>query len=290
MTTATYVVGWSPFHRDGGALELACRLARSGGRRLHVVSVLPSGWGNLARRGHEADAAEEGARAAAEARSYLEAAGVEGDVVCTFGRSVPQVLLDAVEATSAKMLVLGSGTDTGLGRIDVSSKVGRLLHSSPVAVGLAPRGHRAQGTRVDRVTCAFRDVESSRRALSGAAHIAGIYDADLRAVTFGVEPRRMYPAEVSGAEEMVLDTWRRQASSALETAVRDLDTPVVDTEIAVGRSWDDALHGVTWDEGDLLVVGSSSTIRLAQVFLGSSATKIVQHSPVPVVVLPGGRV
>jgi len=40
----------------------------------------------------------------------------------------------------------------------------------------------------------------------------------------------------------------------------------------------------------VLVVGSSSIGPVARVFLGSRATKIVRHSPVPVVVVPRGVV
>ena len=39
----------------------------------------------------------------------------------------------------------------------------------------------------------------------------------------------------------------------------------------------------------MLVVGSSSIGPVARVFLGSRSSKIVQHSPVPVVVVPRGR-
>ena len=40
------------------------------------------------------------------------------------------------------------------------------------------------------------------------------------------------------------------------------------------------------NNGDVLVVGSSRTHQLANVFLGSGGAKIVRNSPVPVVVLP----
>ena len=58
--------------------------------------------------------------------------------------------------------------------------------------------------------------------------------------------------------------------------------------IGHGESWDEALEDVEWDEGDVLVVGSSSIGPIARVFLGSRAAKIVRHSPVPVVVVPRG--
>ena len=40
----------------------------------------------------------------------------------------------------------------------------------------------------------------------------------------------------------------------------------------------------------MLVVGSSSIGPIARVFLGSRSAKIVQHAPVPVVVVPRGVV
>ena len=60
----------------------------------------------------------------------------------------------------------------------------------------------------------------------------------------------------------------------------------VETVLARGATWVEALDSVEWHSGDVLVVGSSSTHLLTQVFLGSSAAKIVRASPVPVVVVP----
>ena len=62
-----------------------------------------------------------------------------------------------------------------------------------------------------------------------------------------------------------------------------------ETAIGYGEDWGEALEDIEWQDGDVLVVGSSSIGPLARVFLGSRATKIVRHSPVPVVVVPRGR-
>jgi len=51
---------------------------------------------------------------------------------------------------------------------------------------------------------------------------------------------------------------------------------------------EEAVEDVEWDPGDALVVGSSSVGPVARVFLGSRSSKIVRHSPVPVVVVPRG--
>ena len=90
----------------------------------------------------------------------------------------------------------------------------------------------------------------------------------------------------------------RQWSEEIEAAARaalekvsDLAAVPKDIETVVGRgeSWGEAVDDVEWEPGDVLVVGSSSVGPIARVFLGSRATKIIQHSPVPVVLVPRGR-
>ena len=61
-----------------------------------------------------------------------------------------------------------------------------------------------------------------------------------------------------------------------------------DVRIVEGRDWDQVLELVGWDEGDVLVVGSSPQGLVSRVFLGSTATRILRHSPVPVVLVPAG--
>ena len=77
--------------------------------------------------------------------------------------------------------------------------------------------------------------------------------------------------------------------AALEK-VADLPAVPAELEIAIGRGehWEEALEDIEWEDGDVLVVGSSTIGPVARVFLGSRGAKIVRHSPVPVVVVPRG--
>jgi nucleotide-binding universal stress UspA family protein len=86
-----------------------------------------------------------------------------------------------------------------------------------------------------------------------------------------------------------METLRATVREALEQ-VKELDRqpPEIETVIGRGESWGEALEDVEWVDGDVLVIGSSALGPLAQVFLGSRATKVVRHSPVPVVVVPRG--
>ncbi len=101
----------------------------------------------------------------------------------------------------------------------------------------------------------------------------------------------MYPSRVGyDAERLVAEQWRAQALEAQEKALPALpdDLVAVEAGFADGRDWDEALDSLPWEEGEVLVVGSSRLGPVARVFLGSNSTKIVRSSPVPVLVIPRG--
>jgi len=196
---------------------------------------------------------------------------------------VPAGLLEVAEQREATMLVTGA----------FGSTVNRLLHSSHVPVAVAPRGYRAPaGARVRRVTAGFGG--SGDELVIAAGAVAARVGATLRIASFAVRPRAPYTVAVGReADDSAVSEWvddiRAAQQSALER-VREQAAVPTDCEAVVGRGedWEDALEDVEWEEGDVLVVGSSSIGPLARVFLGSRSEKIVQHSPVPVVVVPRG--
>jgi nucleotide-binding universal stress UspA family protein len=100
----------------------------------------------------------------------------------------------------------------------------------------------------------------------------------------------MYPSEVGyDAERLVEEEWRAQAEEAQESALATLPGDVVaEAGVVSGRDWEDALDSLPWEEGEVLVVGSSRLGPVARVFLGSNSTKIIRSSPVPVLVIPRG--
>ncbi len=82
---------------------------------------------------------------------------------------MPAAILEQAERLDATLIVVGSGQDGPEGQVSVSSKVDRLLHSSHVPVALAPRGYRpTPGSRITRVTLAFRDDDATWKLLDGS--------------------------------------------------------------------------------------------------------------------------
>jgi len=130
------------------------------------------------------------------------------------------------------------------------------------------------------------------RGLRRTAAISADIGASLRLVTFAVRGRTVYTAGVGArAEDMVLDRWISQATAAQADALKTLaesgSAPTeVDSVVTSGRSWGAAIDRLDWDHDEVLVVGSSSPSVIERIFLSSNASKIVRHSPVPVVVVP----
>jgi nucleotide-binding universal stress UspA family protein len=290
----TYLVGYSPHKDDSCALELACQFARSEAGTVHALTVVPRGGesvdGSATDGEFERWAAEEGEASAAEALAQLSRhSDVTSSATWVTGRSVPAAMLQQATELGASLIVVGSGTDGVPGRIALTSKTDRLLHSSHVPVAIPPRGYSPEpGSRITRVTLAFRDDDATWRLLDEVADICRQIDAELRLLTVAIKQRPMVTSGVRRNEKLVFANLLRQVAAAQAEAIDHLTAAGVKaaTVTAEGASWTDALATVAFDGGDVLVVGSSSTHRLAHVFLGSSATKILRNSPVPVVVVP----
>jgi nucleotide-binding universal stress UspA family protein len=290
----TMVVGFAPDGRGRAVLHLAGMLARSAGDELLVCAVIPLPW------------PPSPARVDAEYRAYLEGAAndaleqararLPADLPARYlvhhARSAPAGLLEVAEQHDASLIVAGSSAAGGSGHVSLGSATSRLLHSSPIPVALAPRGFRCKpDERVRRVTAAFGGPDDLVVAAAGVSSRVG---ASLRLASFAVRPRAPYTAGVgSSPEETMIEQWTQEIRAAGRAAleqVSDLPSPPAELEAVVGHgeSWDEALEDVEWDDGDVLVVGSSSIGPVARVFLGSRASKIVRNSPVPVVLVPRG--
>ena len=221
-------------------------------------------------------------------------AAVPASFEVVHARSAAAGLLEVAERVDASLIVVGSAAEGGSGMVAVGSASARLLHSSHVPIALAPRGFRVgAAARVSRVTAAYGGTGDD--LVVAAAGVAARVGAALRIASFSVRPRAPYTVAVgTEADDSMTAQWVGEISSRTGAVLDEVaDLPFAarecETTIGYGEDWGEALEDVDWRDGDVLVVGSSSIGPLARVFLGSRATKIVRHSPVPVVVVPRGR-
>jgi nucleotide-binding universal stress UspA family protein len=292
----TVAVGYLAGKGGASPLRLGVEAAQTLKTSLTVVTVVPRPWmtPSLARIDAEfAQYAEQLAAASAdEARKYIDsvADGLEVSFHKVASRSVSGGLLEALDKIDADVLVLGSAADGKLGQVVVGSSADRLLHSSPVPLAISPRGYRgSKPGGLTRITCAYPGTPDCLYVVQRVAALAKRLDVPMRVVTFAVRGRTMYPPEVGlRAEDSLLEVWAAQAREALaELRAKGIVDPDVTLQVAMGNGWDQALDAAEWLDGEILAIGTKPSSGLARVFLGSHGAKILRHSPVPVVVLPG---
>jgi nucleotide-binding universal stress UspA family protein len=289
-----YLVGLTADRGGRDALALGRMLARTGDVTLTVCIVLPEVWGHPSLARVDAEYASFLASYAedtiAEAREFVGDA-VQAEYVSISARTATEGLMTTATQTDADLVVLGSARYGPFGRFAVGSVTNEMLHTAPVPVALTPRGYSPSSeARLRRITCAFAGSTRSRTAFDAAVQLSRRHVLPLRLTTLVVRDRQMYPSQVGySAERLVAEQWRAQAEEAQNRALTTLHDDVpVEAGVVSGRNWEEALDSLTWEEGELLVVGSSRLGPVRRVFLGSSSTKIVRSSPVPVVVIPRG--
>lgn len=291
----TVVVGYLAGKAGTSALNLGVEAARTLKTSLAVVTVVPKPWTTPSPARIDAEYAQYADKLAADSATQARqcVAALDDTLEVSFHkyahRSAPGGLLQAVADLKAEALVLGSASDGSLGQVVVGSTADRLLHSSPVPLAICPRGYRgSKSHRLTRITAAYPGTADSLHVVERCAALAKQLQIPLRVITFAVRGRTMYPPEVGlDAETSILQSWAlasREALAALKT--NGIVGDDVQLQVATGNGWDQALDAPDWDDGDLLAIGTSPQGPIARVFLGSKGTKIVRHSPVPVLVLP----
>lgn len=293
----TMIVGFAPDERGRAALQLATLLARSAEESLVVCAVTPQQWQpGLANVDAEYQAyLDEVARDALDEAQSMLPPDIDATLLQQRARSAPTGLLTCAAEHDACLIVLGSSSTGAFGRVALGSVTDRLLHSSPVPIALAPRGYRARAeAHVSRVTAAFGGSDGADDLLVAAADLSVRARASLRLASFAVRPRTPPTAGIGrAADAAILQQWVHDISEKGRTALATGSHPeraLTDIDVVVGQglNWDEAMEDVDWQDGDLLAVGSSSVGPVTRVFLGSRASKLLRHSPVPVVVVPRG--
>ena len=289
----TIVIGLAPNERGAAAVHLGSMLARSASDDVVVATVVPTPWPpNQYRVDDEYLALQEKAaeEALAVARTQI-GPDLSVQLVTHHARSVSSGLLDVARERNATLVALGSSSGGVLGLVSLGGVAERILHSSDIPVTLAPKGFDTGrvNARVARITVAFGRADKDSDLLLTAASVAKDIGATLRVACFAVRPMTAASTSLEPrAEDLVVQEWVRHVESDIDAALSSGDGSVatrVELVVGQGASWADALSDITWQDGEVLAIGTSSS-AISRFFLGSHASKIVRNSPVPVFLLP----
>jgi nucleotide-binding universal stress UspA family protein len=220
--------------------------------------------------------ADLGADAGADPRTILAASPAAG-------------LHDLAEREQADLIVLGSSHRGALGRVLAGSVAERLLHGSPCAVAVAPKGFRERSHPPGHVIAvAFDGSPESHAAIAAAAGLARTLEASIRVLAvfepdlvagFGGLPPAYDRAEVLRAAKEHLERELERALAGVPGETR------AEASVLAGRPAE-VLSAETSRGVDLLVTGSRGYGPLGRVLLGSVSAELMRSAHCPVLVLP----
>jgi nucleotide-binding universal stress UspA family protein len=289
----TILIGLTPDDRGESALALGSLLARSAGDDVVVTSVVPTPWppNPYAPDAEYLDLQEKSADHALDQARSLLGSDVAASYLVHRARSVSSGLIEVAARSAATQIVLGSSASGTVGRVALGGIAQRVMHSTELPVALAPAGWRADSsTRLARVTVGFGRGDRDSDLLLRAQRVAGSLGAELRVACFAVRPWTAYSGSIEyGAEHLVVDEWVKQLNADIAAALGVAEptslATQVETVLGQGDTWPDALTDVSWVDGEVLVIGASSS-PVSRFFLGSHAAKIVRNAVVPVILVP----
>lgn len=274
------------------ALEWASELARLLEARLeliHAVTVPPSLPGFVP----PGPIFDEEVRAAAlarlgEAAVRLREAG--GEVSTHLGIGTPsQVILSRAEDLPATAIVMGTRGLTGLRHLLLGSTTERVMHRAPCPVLSVHPADRGRHRPIRSILVPTDFSEDAELAIDAAHRLLAPLEQDARLVllhafnlpieytAYGPIPTSMNYLKDTGLEsERRLEEIRERLlreGLVVETVAREGDPAEVIADEAGKRDM------------DLIAMGTHGSSALRHLLVGSTATRVIQHAPCPVMTI-----
>ncbi|MEE6167457.1 MULTISPECIES: universal stress protein [unclassified Mycolicibacterium] len=291
----TVIVGFSASRQGSAPLNLAAQLARSTGEKIVaavIVERVPAARVSPIEEQFQNQVAVQATKSLEQVIDPISR-NLDVSIVVHESSSIPAGLMELVDQHAADMVVVGSSSSGLLGRVALGSVTDRLVHTAAVPVAIAPRGYPLSRTPVQRLTAAYGGAADAAGLIATTAELASRWSVRMRIASFTVRAFATFGGAVAyPAEDLVMQQWVHRTELAiltqLESSVAAQVAPLPDAEVqvGVGTDWSQAVDSIGWEHGDILLLGSGAAGPVAQVFLGTAASKILRHAPVPVMIMP----
>jgi nucleotide-binding universal stress UspA family protein len=293
--TAPVILAATDFSETAAAaLDWAVELARQQGARvelIHAVTIPPSIPGYIPSA--DTDFQEEVIRAA-EARLAEAAAGLKDKAIpITVTFLLPgtpsQVILDRAEAISPLAIVLGTRGLTGLKHLLLGSTAQRVVHGARGPVLAVHPGDLGKHRTIRTILVPTDFSPAAGLAITTAHRLLAPLEQDARLILLNVFNLPIeytaygpIPTSVRFLQDNGLEAERRlyEAAQALqregltvETVAREGDPGHVIAEEAEKRG------------ADLIAMGTRGLTGLRHLLLGSTAERVVEYAPCPVMTI-----
>jgi len=289
----TIVAGVSSSRQGRAPLNLAAQISRNTGDKISATAIVERPWPPKNDPGEDEylGYVSRKAQQSLEQLVSMLPADLDISVVVHQSTSIPTGLTDLAAAQQADLVVVGSSSAGLLGRVALGSVTDRLVHTAVVPVALAPRGYPLSVDPVRRLTAAYGSQADVVGLIATCAELAKKWSVRLRIASFTVRPTTMFSGSIEpSAEDLAVEQWSRRTFDEIAKQLNDVRAsiaiPDVEVVIGTGHHWREAVETIAWETGDILLLGSGAAGPAAQVFLGSAASKILRHAPVPVMIVP----
>ena len=199
--------------------------------------------------------------------------------------SPSRALHTLAEIEDASLVVIGSSHRGGVGRLFAGTTAERLLHGSPCAVAVAPRGFAGREP-IARIAVGWNRSAEATAALDAATAIARALGAELRVVEILDIQWAGTPAILPGSgAELAAHQPAARVRASLDEAVASVpgDVPV-ESALVLGHPASDLVSQS--EDADLLVLGSRGYGPRRAVLLGGVSGRVVRRAACPVIVVP----
>ncbi|MXP22639.1 universal stress protein [Gordonia sp. HNM0687] len=268
------------------AVAFGACLARTFAASLDIAIVIPPDPPDVTTSEAEfTEALDEAAKEWVAGAEDVVPDDVAADIQVVVDEHVAHGLIGEIDRVGATMLVVGGSGGGITGRHSLGTVVNDLLHSSPVPVALAPRGFSHTGPeRIREITTAIGSRPGAEILLDTALALSARGDVPLRLLSLvshdDIAARTTDDEAVARAVDL--------ANTSLQTAHQRLpDQTQISSTVAQGRNIEEAVGGVEWNDGDMIMVGSSRLAAPGRLFLGATAAKMLTVLAVPLLVVPG---
>jgi nucleotide-binding universal stress UspA family protein len=263
------VVGIGEHEAGRDTLALARKLSSEGGQltlgQVRVV-VLPPPPDSGA-------AAEDRRRATERLAALRDESRLDARVVCVDGRSVAAGLHELAADRTADLIVIGASRRDPLERVSIGDDTRAVLENAPCAVAVAPVGYAAGAPRLRRIGAGYDGSREGRRALALARELATERGAEVSAF--------QALRESLDAHDPWIAEWEIEADAA--RAREGMAGLGAELHLGSGDPADElARYGASVD---LLVLGSHSYRPIDRVASPSTAQRLAQRPPCPLLVL-----
>lgn len=220
----------------------------------------------------------------------LEAAANSVDAVAepVPSSSPARGLHEIAEKLDADLIVVGSSHHGRFSQALAGNVGAALLHGSPCAAAIAPRGYRNHaGESIGAITAGFDGSAESGLALLAAGALAAATGAKLKLVSVA-EPPVIGTGKGMEAWHALKEAIEEQIRGQLAEALNAVPDGVeVEATLITGEAAE-SLVNVVGTPGTVLVVGSRAYGPLRRVLLGSVSWNLVHSAPCPLIVTPRG--